>query len=98
MNGEIPIGSVPISTISSKHLEPVFIARGAFRHSSYTGIAKMNGTMRMTMPDQDGDTEDEARCETLTEFEVLVAKNVKHRRFNRVQSKIQLAQNVFHSF
>ncbi|XP_037031459.1 uncharacterized protein LOC119070981 [Bradysia coprophila] len=66
VNGEIPLGAVPISL---KYSEPVFIAR---RHgdSSFLGRAYMNGTMTLPMVDHD--------IYTRPEFDILVAENVKN--------------------
>ncbi|KAG4068571.1 hypothetical protein HA402_004912 [Bradysia odoriphaga] len=67
VNGEIPLGAVPIS---SNYSEPVFIARG-HGDNHFLGAAYMDGTMRLPIVDHDD-------IETLAKFEILVAENVKH--------------------
>lgn len=87
MDGEIPFGAV---SLSQKNAKPMFIARGTAYQGMSVGAAYTNGkmyvlsglqmaeTMSISSSDSESDRQNLAR-EVLSEFEVLVAKNVKNR-------------------
>lgn len=86
VNGEIPLGAVPISL---KYKEPMFIARESYTDSYTIGTAYMNGTMKLSTDDYDDEYDDDDDEEEdddddsdqyCDEFDILVAKNVKHRK------------------
>lgn len=72
VNGVIPFGAVPLAL---KLSEPLFIARSSLHRN--IGIAYMNGTAKASTSEYyDAEENDDEKCD---EFEILVAKNVKHR-------------------
>lgn len=92
VNVQIPFGSV---SISQSHLEPVFIARGrSFDHEVFIGPSYMNGKIRQISFDEDEDFRN-LSCQEQSEFEILVAKNVKNRELSKNRIKGFLKSNHY---
>lgn len=83
VNEEIPFGSVSIST---KDLEPVFIAREVGNKFN-VGTVCMNGTAYMNSTRYRPTTDRFNGHHESCEFEILVAKNVKNRKLANAKCK-----------
>lgn len=82
VNGEIPFGSV---SITKNHSEPMFIARGkSSSRRLYIGPSYINGKMVIREELETSWSysigEDIDASQQLSEFEILVANNVKNRK------------------
>lgn len=94
VNGEIPIGAVPISL---NHSKPVFVARVSIDGSFIIGAAYMNGTAKLSFGNHDYDDDDDE--DNYKEFDILVGKNVKHRKnrsINRTLNRINQVNSSVH--